>query len=82
AKGFVWGIGPAFTFPTASSTDLGQGKWGIGPSLVGLYIGKKIVAGALINTVNLSAQVFVNAASPEFGSDWSFRLQCQFLFPR
>ncbi|MFZ0712143.1 MAG: hypothetical protein WAM53_19030, partial [Terrimicrobiaceae bacterium] len=32
--------------------------------------------------VNLSAQVFVNAASPEFGSDWSFRLQCQFLFPR
>ncbi len=147
---FIWGVGPAFLFPTASSSELGSGQWGIGPSLVGLYMGKSIVAGALVNNiwsvggwgdknvnamtlqpffnynfkggwylttspiltanwaadssrdvwtvplgggvgkiihlgklpVNLSAQAFVNAASPEFGADWSFRLQCQFLFPK
>ena len=39
------------------------------------------MAGALINTVNLSAQVFVNAASPEFGSDWSFRPSANSFFP-
>jgi hypothetical protein len=147
---FIWGIGPAFLFPTASSPELGSGQWGIGPSLVGLYMGKHIVAGALINNiwsvggwsdktvnfmtlqpffnynfkggwylttspiitanwaaesssdvwtvpigggfgkiihlgklpVNLSAQAFYNVATPEFGSDWSFRLQCQLLFPK
>ena len=48
---FVWGIGPAFLFPTASSPDLGQGEWGLGPTLVGLYMGKTIVVGALVNNI-------------------------------
>ena len=48
---FIWGVGPAFLFPTASSSELGSGKWGIGPSLVGLYMGKHIVAGALVNNI-------------------------------
>ncbi|MGB9277461.1 MAG: hypothetical protein WCC08_19760, partial [Terrimicrobiaceae bacterium] len=51
AKGFIWGVGPAFLFPTASSADLGDGKWGLGPSIVALYMHKSIVAGALINNI-------------------------------
>ena len=147
---FIWGVGPAFLFPTASSPELGSGQWGIGPSLVGLYMGKDIVAGALINNIwsvggwsdktvnfmtlqpffnynfkggwylttspiitanwaadssrdvwtvpigggfgkiihagklpiNLSAQAFYNVATPQYGADWSIRLQCQLLFPK
>ena len=146
---FVWGVGPAFLFPTASSSELGSGEWGLGPSIVGLYMGKKIVAGALLNSiwsfagwgekpvnamtlqpfvnynfpggwyltfspiiaanwiesadnvwtvplgggfgkivhlgklpVNLSVQFFGYAVTPENGPTWSFRLQCQFLFPK
>ncbi|MGB8465034.1 MAG: hypothetical protein WCE49_08835, partial [Terrimicrobiaceae bacterium] len=26
---FIWGVGPAFLFPTASSSELGSGKWGL-----------------------------------------------------
>jgi Protein of unknown function (DUF1214) len=51
AKGFIWGVGPAFLFPTASSSELGDGKWGLGPSIVVLYMHKSIVAGALINNI-------------------------------
>ena len=36
---------------TASSPELGSGRWGLGPSLVGLYMGKHIVAGALVNNI-------------------------------
>ena len=147
---FIWGIGPAFLFPTASSPELGSGQWGLGPSLVGLYMGKHVVAGALINNIwsvggwsnktvnfmtlqpffnynfpggwylttspiitanwaadssrdvwtvpigggfgkiihagklpiNLSAQAFYNIATPQYGADWSIRLQCQLLFPK
>ena len=32
--------------------------------------------------MNFSTQAFYHAESPEFGPDWSLRLQLQFLFPR
>src|SRR5271170_1755693 len=32
----IWGFGPAFLIPTATSSVLGQGKFGIGPSAVAL----------------------------------------------
>lgn len=28
----VWGLGPTFSFPTASRSQLGSGKWSVGPS--------------------------------------------------
>jgi len=34
-----WGFGPAFVFPTATSTSLGQGKWQAGPALGAIYAG-------------------------------------------
>jgi hypothetical protein len=32
--------------------------------------------------VNMSAQVYKNIETPDFGSDWQLRLQVQFLFPK
>ncbi len=31
--GLFWGAGPAFQLPTATDEDLGDGKWGVGPTL-------------------------------------------------
>jgi hypothetical protein len=45
----IWGVGPTFTFPTATSSELGTGKWQIGPSAVALTIQGPWVTGALIN---------------------------------
>jgi hypothetical protein len=39
-SGFLWGVGPSFIFPTASSDALGAGKWQIGPAALGLYMGR------------------------------------------
>ncbi len=48
---FIWGVGPVFLLPTATSSDLGSGKWGIGPSAVGLVMDGHWVYGALINNI-------------------------------
>ena len=42
---FLWGVGPTFSFPTASPDELGSKKWQMGPAAVGLYLGKKWVFG-------------------------------------
>lgn len=47
----IWGIGPAFVIPTASSTLLGQGKFSIGPSVLALSQPGHWTIGALINNV-------------------------------
>jgi hypothetical protein len=49
AKEFIWGVGPTFTFPTASDDLLGSGKWSAGPSAVGLLMKGPWVVGALAN---------------------------------
>ncbi|MFC7397739.1 hypothetical protein ACFQU1_11110 [Chelatococcus sp. GCM10030263] len=48
---FIWGIGPAFLLPTATDKNLGSGKWGAGPSAVGLIMEGPWVFGALINNI-------------------------------
>lgn len=45
----VWGVGPVFLFPTATSDALGADKWGIGASLIGEYNYQNWLAGLLIN---------------------------------
>lgn len=47
----IWGAGPIFQLPTATSTFLGQGKLGLGPSLVLLLQPGHWTIGALINNV-------------------------------
>jgi hypothetical protein len=49
ATKFIWGAGPTFTFPTASDTLLGAGKYSAGPSAVGLLMEGPWVTGALVN---------------------------------
>jgi len=48
-KGFIWGVGPSTTLPTASASEIGSGKWSMGPAAVGLYMEGPWVVGALIN---------------------------------
>ena len=45
----IWGAGPVFVLPTATSKVLGQGKLSMGPSIVALVQPGKWTIGALIN---------------------------------
>ena len=45
----IWGVGPFFVLPTASSKVLGQGKFSIGPSVVALLQPGHWTLGVLIN---------------------------------
>jgi hypothetical protein len=47
----IWGVGPAFAIPTATSSILGQGKFSIGPSVVALTQPGHWTLGALVNNV-------------------------------
>ena len=37
ATTWVWGVGPIFQFPTASSSELGTGRWSAGPTAALVY---------------------------------------------
>jgi hypothetical protein len=37
ANRWIWGIGPIFQFPTATTTDLGTGRWSAGPTAALIY---------------------------------------------
>lgn len=45
----IWGVGPTFTLPTATDSQLGSGQWSMGPAAVGLTIRGPWVFGALVN---------------------------------
>jgi hypothetical protein len=45
----IWGVGPTFSFPTATDSLLGNGKWCAGPAVVALTMHKQWVIGALAN---------------------------------
>jgi hypothetical protein len=47
----IWGAGPVFVLPTATSRALGQGKFSVGPSVVALVQPGPWTIGALINNV-------------------------------
>ncbi len=47
----IWGVGPVFQLPTATNTYLGQGKLGIGPSIVALTQPGHWTLGVLANNV-------------------------------
>ena len=43
---WIFGIGPTFIFPTASSDSTGQGKWQVGPAIGGGYITDRFMIAA------------------------------------
>ncbi len=47
----IWGVGPVFQLPTATNTYLGQGKLGIGPSVVVLTQPGHWTLGVLANNI-------------------------------
>ena len=47
----IWGLGPVFQLPTASSSEFGSGEFGIGPSLVILTMPSNWVIGAVVNNI-------------------------------
>jgi hypothetical protein len=47
----IWGFGPVFQLPTATSYYTGQGKFGMGPSLVLLTQPGRWTIGALVNNI-------------------------------
>lgn len=49
--GIIFGIGPAFLVPTATDKYLGSGKWGIGPTAVGLKQAGPWTVGMLFNYI-------------------------------
>lgn len=73
----LWGVGPAIVLPTATSDQLGQGKYSIGPAGVILTMPGKWVLGILVynvwsvggqsnrtNVNQMSLQYFVNYNMP------------------
>jgi hypothetical protein len=74
----IWGIGPAFSLPTATATPLGSAKFSMGPTAVALVTPKPWVVGILArqlwsvagpsdrpNVSQLLLQPFVNYNLPE-----------------
>ncbi|HEY6271346.1 MAG TPA: neuromedin U [Terriglobales bacterium] len=51
AHKIIWGAGPTLSLPTATNPVLGQGKWGIGPSIVVLSQPGHWTLGALANNI-------------------------------
>jgi len=45
------GVGPALMFPTGTSDDTGQGKWGAGPSVVFVATPGSALLGFLVNNI-------------------------------
>lgn len=48
SSGFIWGVGPTFTIPTATDSLLGSGKFSMGPTAVALAIQGPWLYGALV----------------------------------
>jgi hypothetical protein len=48
---FLWGLGPGFTFPSASDDRLGTEKWTVGPLAVAVYTSGPWVVGALVTNL-------------------------------
>jgi hypothetical protein len=49
--GLIWGVGPAFLWPTATEDELGTGKWGVGPTAVVLKQPGPWTVGLLANHI-------------------------------
>jgi len=59
---WVWGVGPIFDFPTASSSELGTGQWSAGPTAALVYS-----EGPWLNAI-LTDQLMSFAGNRERGS--------------
>jgi hypothetical protein len=47
----TWGVGPAFSLPTATAARLGSGEWSAGPAFVAVLLTKPVTAGFVMNNL-------------------------------
>ncbi len=86
----LWGVGPAFVFPTASAPTTGQGKWQAGPAaavaflperwLVGVLAQNLISVGGDSNRANVNVMILQPFVSYQLGKGWFVRSQPQMVF--
>ncbi len=71
----LWGAGFDVLFPTATEDVLGTGKWAAGPSALGVYMGPKLKAGALlqhyVSFAGSDNQADVNMTNLQYLYYWS-----------
>lgn len=51
AGGLIWGVGPAFNYPTTTDPLFGPSEWGAGPTAVALLQKGKVTTGVLANQI-------------------------------
>lgn len=89
AGGLIWGVGPAFSIPTATDDLLGSGKFSGGPSAVALVQKGSITYGALVNHIwslfgdsdraDLSATFFQPFLAKNFAGGYALALNTELL---
>ncbi|NPU64311.1 hypothetical protein HL667_04810 [Bradyrhizobium sp. 83012] len=47
----IWGVGPTFSYPSATDPTLGSGRWSAGPTIVALTMPGPWVLGVLANNI-------------------------------
>ncbi len=86
----IWGVGPAFVFPTASARATGLGKWQAGPAVAVAFVPERWLVGVLVqnlisfggdpNRANVNVMSLQPFLSYELGKGWFVRSQPQMLF--
>jgi hypothetical protein len=72
----IWGIGPTLQAPTATSGDLGIGKWAAGPALIlGVQPGNWSIFGLFDNVWSFAG------SGGEKVNEFTFQYQAVYLFP-
>jgi hypothetical protein len=57
ASSFFWGIGPAFSFPTATNEAVAPGCFAVGPVIAAVYMDGPWVVGALLTQLDAFARM-------------------------
>jgi hypothetical protein len=73
--GWIWGLGPAMQLPTATSDELGTGKWSAGPTGALVYSEGPWFAGVLVTQLWSFAgahRTAVNQTSTEVQASYNF----------
>jgi Protein of unknown function (DUF1214) len=70
SNGWLWGAGPIFQIPTATSKTLGSNVWGGGPTGVLVYMKGPVVAGVLVNNVWLTLYIQNKSPGADKEANW------------
>jgi len=86
----IWGVGPAFIFPTASTPVTGQGKWQAGPAAAVAFVPEQWLIGVLVQNLfsfggdpsrtNVNQMILQPFLSYQLGKGWFVRSQPQMVF--